>query len=55
MLLPMLVKVAKYLNPRVAQVPQAQAAHATKSHFEAHFTTDESIEGLVLSKLSIFL
>ena len=54
MLLPILVKVAKYLNPHVAQVPWAQAAHTTKSFFEAHFTSDEAIERLMLSELSIF-
>ena len=54
MLLPMLVKATKYLNPRVAQVPSTQVVHATKSVFESHFTRDKATKRLALSALNIF-
>lgn len=48
----MLLKATKYLNSHVAQVPLAQASHATWSIFEAHFNGEEGTKRLVLSKLS---
>ena len=41
-LLPKLVKVGKYSNPHVAQVPPTQAAHTIKSPLDAHFTSEKA-------------